>query len=221
MAGLIDVLSGGPLRAYSSAYNQLWNISNSNQGGMKMTAYIRDSGRTAVLLIMILLAVASAMDLAAQERPGDGASAQLSPQDIEFMKKAAVGAMLEIQLGQLAQKKAQNPEVQQFGQRMVREHQKAAKNLKQMAKNLGVQLPTSLPEQRKALKDALAELDPEDFDGQYMWNMVAVHTVAVNLFENEIEQGQHPKVVQMANRVLPTLKDHRSRAVDLWNELSY
>ena len=50
--------------------------------------------------------------------------------DKKFVMDAAVGGMAEVELGKLAAEKATNPEVKQFGQRMVDDHTKANDELK-------------------------------------------------------------------------------------------
>ena len=64
--------------------------------------------------------------------------------DRQFMDKAAQGGMAEVELGQLAQQNAQSPDVKAFGKRMVDDHSKANDQLKQLASQKGVSLPTSL-----------------------------------------------------------------------------
>src|SRR5580658_9358421 len=46
--------------------------------------------------------------------------------DARFARDAAMGSMLEVELGKLAVQKASNDKVKQFGQRMVDDHSKAA-----------------------------------------------------------------------------------------------
>ncbi len=49
--------------------------------------------------------------------------------DSGFVQMAASGGLAEVQLGKVAQQKATNAEVKQFGQRMVTDHTKANKDL--------------------------------------------------------------------------------------------
>src|SRR4051794_20025293 len=45
-------------------------------------------------------------------------------EDVKFIEKAASGGMHEVQLGQLASERANDPEVKKFGQMMVTDHSK-------------------------------------------------------------------------------------------------
>src|SRR5438105_13462235 len=57
------------------------------------------------------------------------ASSAPSSADRDFMTKAAVGGMEEVELGRLATQKAANADVKAFGQRMVADHSRAGDEL--------------------------------------------------------------------------------------------
>src|ERR1700682_3611841 len=57
----------------------------------------------------------------------------LSSEDSEFMQKAAMGGLLEVELGRLATQKGSSDVVKQFGQRMIDDHSKANQELQQIA----------------------------------------------------------------------------------------
>ncbi len=58
------------------------------------------------------------------------------------MKKAAKGGMMEVAMGQVAEQKAQSDDVKSFGKRMVADHGKANDELKSIAQQKGVKLPS-------------------------------------------------------------------------------
>ena len=68
----------------------------------------------------------------------------LSASDKKFVLDAAKGGMAEVELGKLATEKAASDDVKKFGQRMVDDHTKANDQLKQVAQQEGIQLPTGL-----------------------------------------------------------------------------
>lgn len=69
--------------------------------------------------------------------------AALSGDDRKFIMEAAHGGMMEVKLGQMAADKATNPDVKQFGQRMVDDHSKANSELMSLASQKGITLPAA------------------------------------------------------------------------------
>src|SRR5262245_22805089 len=78
---------------------------------------------------------------------------QLSSQDRKFVMDAAVGGMMEVEMGRMAAQKASSADVKAFGQRMVTDHGKANDQLKQIASQKGVTLPTTLPADKRQEMD--------------------------------------------------------------------
>lgn len=132
--------------------------------------------------------------------------------DRKFMDKAAQGGMAEVELGQLAQQNAQSAEVKAFGKRMVDDHSKANDQLKQMAAQKGVSLPTSLDAKDQATKDKLSKLQGAAFDKAYMKDMVADHKQDVAEFKHESMAAHDPELKSWAGQTLPTLESHLQEA---------
>ena len=86
------------------------------------------------------------------------AETTLSAKEKRFMHKAAIGGMLEVQLGQLAQQKAEAKDVKDFGSRMVTDHGKANDELKALAAQKDVKLPEKLKGKEKSAVDKLSRL---------------------------------------------------------------
>lgn len=139
-------------------------------------------------------------------------SGKLSAADKNFVMKAAEGGLAEVQLGQLATQNAQSDEVKQFGQRMVDDHTKANDQLKQVAEQKGVTLPTDLSAKDKAEKGRLSKLKGEQFDRAYMQHMVMDHKKDVAEFKKESTSAKDSDVKNFASQTLPTLQDHLKQA---------
>lgn len=69
---------------------------------------------------------------------------QLSNEDKEFIKKAAHGGMIEVELGRMGVEKATNQEVKQFAQRMIDDHTRANDELMQLASSKGITIPKDM-----------------------------------------------------------------------------
>jgi putative membrane protein len=135
-----------------------------------------------------------------------GASKQAP--DHKFVMDAAKGGMAEVELGKLAQDKASNDQVKNFGKRMVDDHSKANDELQTLAKNKNITLPTDLDPKDKALKDRLSKLSGPAFDHAYMSAMLQDHKKDVSEFKAESTSGHDPDVKAFASKTLPTLEDH-------------
>jgi putative membrane protein len=95
---------------------------------------------------------------------------------------------------------------------MVDDHSKANDQLKQLAANKGVDLPSSLDAKDEATRTRLSKLSGDAFDRAYMKDMVADHTKDVSEFRRESQSAKDPDVKNFASQTLPTLEDHLKSA---------
>jgi len=154
------------------------------------------------------LAVAVALFAGAPLAVHARSNSSTDPTDQAFMQKAAAGGLMEVQLGQLAQQKAQSDAVKAFGQRMIEDHTKANDQLQSIAQQENVALSTDLKGEQKQMVDRLSKLQGAEFDRQYMSAMVRDHTEDVQAFERQAKRPSESPVKQFAASTLPTLKEH-------------
>jgi putative membrane protein len=157
------------------------------------------------------MAIALAMSLPgglAMAADGKTSSSKLSSGDSNFIKEAAQGGMMEVELGKAAQDKASNEKVKEFGKRMEQDHGKANDELKKIASDKGVQLSSDLDKKHKSNVDKLTKLSGAEFDRQYMRNMVSDHKDDIKKFQNQADKGKDPDLKKFASQTLPTLKEH-------------
>jgi putative membrane protein len=147
-------------------------------------------------------------------------TAKVSATDTRFIKEAAAGGMEEVQLGQLAVKKASNGDVKSFGQRMVDDHTKANSQLQQIASQKGVTVPSKLPASKQKDLDKLSKLNGAAFDRGYMSMMVKDHVKDVSEFQKASNNAKDSDVKSFASATLPTLQDHLKMARDINSALS-
>jgi putative membrane protein len=128
--------------------------------------------------------------------------------DEVFLRNAAEGNMAEIKLGQLAEEKAAAPEVKNFAKRMVEDHTKALEELKQIAAQEGINLPTDISHKDAQTYDRLAKLSGPEFDRAYAQEMVKDHQKDISEFKRGEVAAQKPTLKQFAQHELPTLQSH-------------
>lgn len=139
----------------------------------------------------------------------DGA---LASGDRKFVEKAVGGSMLEVQLGQMAQQKAANEQVKQFGAKMAEDHAKAGDELKQIATAKGAQVPASVDKSHQKDVQKLEKLSGAQFDREYMKMMVADHKKDVSEFQKQAKSGKDAELKSFAAKTLPTLQEHMKLA---------
>jgi len=148
------------------------------------------------------------------------ATGQLAGADQAFLKEAATGGLMEVELGKLATEKASSAEVKQFGQRMVDDHGKANQQLSTIAQQKNVQVPTELTGKAKGDYDRLSKLSGEQFDRAYMQLMVRDHRKDVSDFRKQSTSAKDADVKSFASQTLPTLEDHLKMAEQTQSSLN-
>lgn len=136
----------------------------------------------------------------------------LNSQDSKFLMEAAMGGLMEVELGRVAAQKASSDAVKQFGQRMVDDHGAANTELTSLATSKGVTLPTALDEKHQKDVTKLSAMSGADFDRAYMKMMVSDHVKDVSEFEKQSTKGTDPDLKAFASKTLPTLQEHLKMA---------
>ena len=138
--------------------------------------------------------------------------ANMAAQDHNFLMDAAMGGMLEVELGRLATQQGASDAVKQFGQRMVDDHGKANQELMSLAQSKGITLPTEIDEKHKKDMTKLSSLSGAEFDREYGKMMLADHRKDVSEFEKQSTRGTDADLKAFASKTLPTLKEHLKMA---------
>ena len=137
-----------------------------------------------------------------------GASKMMRSSDSMFAVKAAQGGMTEVKIGQLAADKASNPDVKAYGQQMVDDHTKANDQLKSIAQEEGMTLPTDVNAKQQAMYDNLSKMSGADFDKMYVKDMMTDHQQDVKDFSKESQNGKDEKIKGFAAQTLPIVQGH-------------
>jgi putative membrane protein len=139
------------------------------------------------------------------------ATPALAGSDVEFLKQAASGGMLEVQLGEHAAMNAASEEVRSFGQQMVRDHGKANAEIAALAKKEGIELPSELSSEHAEIAAELMRETGTDFDVKYMKAMVEDHREDIAAFRAEAADAK-TDVDRWAAKMVPTLEHHLEMA---------
>ena len=143
----------------------------------------------------------------------------VSDQDREFVNKAATGNLAEVELGRVAAQRAARPSVRSFGERMVTDHGRSSEQLASLARSKGIEVPTALEPSQQAVRDRLSSLSGNDFDRDYMSEMVRDHTEDIALFERAAQSSTDPDLKAWAAQSLPMLREHLALARQVNSEV--
>ncbi len=135
--------------------------------------------------------------------------------DVDFMKDAAYGGLMEVELGKYAQQHAINPRVKNFGTMMVKDHSKANDELKALAANKSISIPTALDEDHLDKVNKMKEKKGADFDKAYMDAMVDDHNKDTDKFKKHAENGNDADIKAFAAKTLPILLMHQDSAKNI------
>ena len=128
--------------------------------------------------------------------------------DSEFMTKAASGGMLEVQLGEQVAKKATTPDVKQFAQQMVTDHTKSNNELKELAAQKNITLPTTLGEDQQKVYDEVVAEKGAELDKKYVSAMLTDHQEDIEEYQAAVTQSTDANVKTYAQKNLPVLQMH-------------
>lgn len=130
----------------------------------------------------------------------------------DFLAEAAMGGMMEIELGKLAQSNANNQTVKQFGAMMVADHTRAGEEIKAMLLDKGASLPVTLSQKHQDHITEFTSKKGTEFDKAYMEMMVEEHNDTIEKFETASENDEDAEVKAFAVKTLPVLNKHLAEA---------
>jgi putative membrane protein len=143
-----------------------------------------------------------------------GAGLMVNAQDQQFMVKAAQGGLMEVEAARLAQEKATSNEIKEFARKLEQDHQKANEDLKKLAAEKNVDLPTDMG-QHAAMLEKVRAASGADFDKRWMKMQVQHHKKDVNDFQKQTTRAMDSDVRNFATAKLPTLQQHLATAQQL------
>jgi putative membrane protein len=155
--------------------------------------------------------VATSTPTAAPYAPAATADASVKS-DSKFIQEVTADNLLETNLGQLAERKAESSEVRQFAQRMIADHNRLQSDWMNMASRNGLALQPSYGKHHRTKLEQLQKLSGKEFDRAYMTLMIQNHKDYVDYFRKEGRAANSAPVRELVSAGLPTLEQHWSQA---------
>lgn len=162
-------------------------------------------------LYVIPLMAGFVLSASAQEQP-----TAHPPSTSEFADKAAVINRFEIQAGNLAQKKSDSDEVDQYAKMIVQDHKKALDKLNSVVGKLeDVSVPASLDQAHASMLHQLKMSSGKQFTSTFKLQQVEGHKQAILLTEAYAQSGDNAQLKKWAQQQLPALRKHLAHAQQL------
>jgi putative membrane protein len=139
--------------------------------------------------------------------------------DKKFLAMAAQGDQNEIALAKLAEQKATNPDVKAFAEKMVKDHTQLSASMKPFMEEWGLTAPTGPDAETQKVWDKLNGLSGNDFDKEYMKDMVSDHTKDLKEFTSEAKDTKDPKFQAAVMKGKSVVAAHKNMAYDLEKKL--
>ena len=165
-------------------------------------------------------AIATSDDVIVAENDGGGIgdNSAMPVSTEEFLAKAAMSDMYEVEAGNLAAAMGVSAGVKAFARSMVEAHTATTRALKAaLAKDdMKMTPPTALDPQHQALIDALKAMKGDAFDTLYKSQQADAHADALSLMQSYAASGDKPALKAFAGDTVPKVQDH----LDMLNKLT-
>ena len=144
-------------------------------------------------------------------------SAKRDLSDANIVALLAIANQVDIEGGQLAQQKANSPQVRSYGTRMVADHTSMLQEGNQVAKQLMVnpvqpELGQQMIREHQRAMDALSAKSGEEFDRAYIDHEIKTHEKVIRLVKEAMNDADTPQLRQLLLRSRPVLEDHLQQA---------
>ncbi|WP_375434685.1 DUF4142 domain-containing protein [uncultured Hymenobacter sp.] len=147
-----------------------------------------------------------------EKRIGNEAITEKQERDAEFMVTAASSSMLDLELSQIAQRKATSPDVKYVAQTVAGEHGPMQTDLKTVADRKNIVLPTNLGQDQADRVGELSALNGPAFDRKYLDLLEDSHKRSIDEFNDMSDEAYDGDIRAFAAKYLPILKRHREAA---------
>lgn len=128
----------------------------------------------------------------------------------DFVTKAAMSDMYEVEAAKVALARSQNADVKKFAQMMIDDHTKSTNDLKSAIAASGLSLtpPSALDEAHAENIQELKDEEAADFDKAYLNDQVDAHQMALDLLQRYANDGDNAQLKDFAATTAPVVQAH-------------
>lgn len=166
--------------------------------------------------LIALSATAAAAQSVSPATPAEPMTTQQKPiqtsrATADYVEKAAVGNLFEIQSSALALKQADSSAVKTFAQQMITDHTNAGKALEAgvtSASQQATQIPNKLDKAHEAKLNDLRKMTGRDFDAAYLKAQLIGHQEALKLHRDYAQKGDNSVLKKTAANAADITEHH-------------
>ena len=152
---------------------------------------------------------------------GKTAVTELTAETRDYVQKAAMGDLYEVEASKLALARSQSDDVKKFAQTMVDAHTRSSDDLKARLARAGqiVQLPAMLDAEHQKRLDDLKAASPQTFDARYAAQQKDAHDQALMLHRDYAMRGSVADLKAFAADIVPKVEMHVQMAAELQSDI--
>lgn len=140
---------------------------------------------------------------------------QVDLMDEKFAGEAARASMIAIQMGEVMERKGYHPEVKKFALMLVKDHQKALDQLKEMSASEKFTLPPGLDKQLQDQVDTLSLSGGREIDHKYLTFILKAHAQDLKKFQEASSTLKSADLKAFTLRMIPAISGHLEAATKL------
>jgi putative membrane protein len=128
--------------------------------------------------------------------------------DKTFVKDAMEGSLAQVNFAKLALQKSQDKNVREFATKMIHDHEMLIAEMKPVARELGVKVPSGPPLSDHAKYMELKMKSGTDFDRAYVEAMVKDHHDDLSTFLDEENKTNNPQLKAAVEKGESVIREH-------------
>ncbi len=131
-----------------------------------------------------------------QQRQGEADRLKSGPTspDAKLLTTAAETVGVECRLAEIAKDRAKRESLRRFAEETFTGLSKAEHDLRELAASKGVDLPSELTNEQKAVVEELSKRSGTDFDTAYLNQVEVADQTAIGIFDHAGQMGKDPDV---------------------------
>jgi len=126
----------------------------------------------------------------------------------DYVNKASIGDMFEIESSKVAQDKSTNQSIKDFAAMMVKDHTDSSQKIKDAAAKSNLQPASALDKSHGKMLDDLKKASADKFDKLYLDDQAKAHREALTLHRNYAKSGDNADLKAAAAQIAPVVQQH-------------